>query len=564
MNEKILVVEDSPTQLVRLRQVIQKNGYEVVTARNGLEAMEAFYRERPDLVISDILMPEMNGYQLCRLLKNDPNSRHIPVILLTSLDSKVDRFWGIKAGADLYVAKDAQNEKVIEAARELLDKQPKSKPVAEIATTIQPSDSVTTQVRLSSLLDQLLFDSTLANEAAKLSSVATDGQKLAEQLFGLLEEVIDFQGVALLRLGPKNQFQDTVQGEITGLGSIKKWFLSLCEGEESIGSFELTRDKTVALVFPVYIEQEVLGAVAVEVKSHPDDAWKNNCWNIMRIVSNPLSSVLKTLRLHEEVATRALENARLYTELKEVETKRDDLLHMLTHDLRLPLTTIIGTLELLSDDELRADNPELITDLLVSASDASRTLNRMINDILDISKLESGDLQPAARAIEAARLAEGVIGEFNYAAQQRKNLLFNKIDDVDLNFIGDLELVQRVLGNYVVNAIKYAPGSEVRIMARPVRLADYGLAEERYKQAGFDGVRVEVTDQGRGIEPEHRTHLFDKFYQVPGARKERRISGSGLGLSFSKKAIEAQGGKVGVDSEVGKGSTFYFVLPIAR
>jgi|GEM_PF-395395 len=563
MNEKILVVEDSPTQLVRLRQVIQKSGYEVVTARNGLEAMETFYRELPDLVISDILMPEMNGYQLCRLLKNDPNSRNIPVILLTSLDSKVDRFWGIKAGADLYVSKDAQNEKVVEAARELLDKKPKSQPVSEIATTLPPNDSVTIQVRLSSLLDQLLFDSTLANEAAKLSSVAIDGQKLAEQLFGLLGEVIDFQGVALLRFGPHDQFLETLQGEISGLGLIKKWLQRLGEDEENIGSFEVKRDKAVALAFPVFIEQEILGAVIIEVKSHPDDAWKNNCWNIMRIVASPLSSILKTLRLHEQVAASALENARLYTELKEVEIKRDDLLHMLTHDLRLPLTTIIGTLELLSDTELRESNPELITDLLVSASDASRTLNRMINDILDISKLESGDLRPSSHVINATHLAEGVIGEFNYAAQQRKSRLFNKIDDANLSFIGDSELVQRVLGNYVVNAIKYAPGSEVRIMARPVRLADYGLAEERFKQAGFDGVRVEVTDQGRGIEPQHRTHLFDKFYQIPGERKERRLSGSGLGLSFSKKAIEAQGGKVGVDSEVGKGSTFYFVLPIA-
>ncbi|HNO12241.1 MAG TPA: response regulator, partial [bacterium] len=101
--EKILVVDDSATQLIMYKMALSKAGYLVISAKNGVEGMHMVETENPDLIVSDIIMPELNGYQFCRLVKDDPSRAHIPIILLTSLGQQQDRFWGIEAGANAFV-----------------------------------------------------------------------------------------------------------------------------------------------------------------------------------------------------------------------------------------------------------------------------------------------------------------------------------------------------------------------------------------------------------------------------------------------------------------------------
>ena len=105
MATKILLVEDSETQLKFLKEGLIENGFEVETALNGSEAYKKVYTYTPDLVLSDIMMPAIDGYQLCRMIKNMDETKKIPVILLTVLDKKIDGFWGKKAGAQLFLSK---------------------------------------------------------------------------------------------------------------------------------------------------------------------------------------------------------------------------------------------------------------------------------------------------------------------------------------------------------------------------------------------------------------------------------------------------------------------------
>ncbi|HEX2922550.1 MAG TPA: response regulator, partial [Chloroflexota bacterium] len=100
---RVLVADDSQTSLALVRDFLERSGYEVVTARDGLEAIEAVYRENPDLVVLDVVMPRMTGYQVCRMLKLDEQTQHIPVVMLTSRDQPADQYWGLQTGADCYV-----------------------------------------------------------------------------------------------------------------------------------------------------------------------------------------------------------------------------------------------------------------------------------------------------------------------------------------------------------------------------------------------------------------------------------------------------------------------------
>ncbi len=120
-NKKILVVDDSPTLLKMTISVLEETQlYEIVTAVDGVDALQKVISFKPDLVLLDVVMPKMDGFQVCRKLKAFPKTKHIPVILLTSKSQKVDKFWGKKQGADMYLTKPFDKENLLDAVRKSL------------------------------------------------------------------------------------------------------------------------------------------------------------------------------------------------------------------------------------------------------------------------------------------------------------------------------------------------------------------------------------------------------------------------------------------------------------
>jgi DNA-binding response OmpR family regulator len=124
MANKILIVDDEPGILLMITARFQKSGYQVATATNGEEALQKVKQDRPDLVILDVMMPILNGYQVCRTLKDDPEFKKIPVILLTAKTTESDEFWGLEAGADAYVPKPYNAQELLDKVKLLLT-QPK-------------------------------------------------------------------------------------------------------------------------------------------------------------------------------------------------------------------------------------------------------------------------------------------------------------------------------------------------------------------------------------------------------------------------------------------------------
>jgi two-component system cell cycle response regulator len=194
MNGKILIIDDSVTQATTLKLALVKSGFDVNIAKDGIEGITMAYQLFPDIIISDIIMPEINGYQLCRVLKNDNLTRRIPIILLTSLDEKIDRFWGIKAGADSFFVKGGNLSRLINEIKNF------------ISTTSLLSDSERKRLverrkvestniksRVNQLLDQSLIESTITNEFRNLSELIHDRMFLTKGLFSLLYSILDFQ-----------------------------------------------------------------------------------------------------------------------------------------------------------------------------------------------------------------------------------------------------------------------------------------------------------------------------------------------------------------------------------
>lgn len=251
-----------------------------------------------------------------------------------------------------------------------------------------------------------------------------------------------------------------------------------------------------------------------------------------------LEEVEARVRTHLEIRRQKRELDANFAKLRELETMRDSLIHMIAHDMKSPLTVIQLALELIAPSIKEAD-PESATTLR-DARVSATTIVEMIEQMLDISRMEAGAMvlklapgdvgQTVSRAVESQRVLAG-----------HRGLTFAATGAVVADF--DANLLRRVIGNLVGNAIKFTEADgEIRVSA----VCKDGFA------------RVEVADNGRGISPEHHAKIFEKFGQVEGHGAR---TGTGLGLTFARMAIEAHGGKIGVVSAPGKGSTFWFTLP---
>ncbi|MGE5554534.1 MAG: diguanylate cyclase [Betaproteobacteria bacterium] len=196
MKPRILLADDSPTILKVVGSVLEQAGYEVTTASTGVEAAEKAYAERPDLILLDVTMPRMNGYQVCRLLKNDPALRHIPVVILTSRDQPRDRFWGYQTGADEYVTKGFDQGRLLEVVQELLQRSV-SLARDEVAATAALEEQVDILSRSNDLLDRKLFEATIINEIGKLATVLQNYEQTVDEVLSLVHRLVDYTVAAI-------------------------------------------------------------------------------------------------------------------------------------------------------------------------------------------------------------------------------------------------------------------------------------------------------------------------------------------------------------------------------
>jgi two-component system sensor histidine kinase/response regulator len=244
-----------------------------------------------------------------------------------------------------------------------------------------------------------------------------------------------------------------------------------------------------------------------------------------------------------KAATDALENS--YRKLRELEKVRDDLMKMIVHDLKSPLTSVLATLELLgdgvfgnlSDEQKRA---------VGEAEGKSEDLLALIEDILEVARIEEAAVSLSPEPIAPAALVSELMHEWAHRFQQEGTTVSVKVDDDTPLFHADKGLLKRVFSNLIQNAVTHS--------SQPIELS------VSVRQAG-DSVLFMFADNGPGIPPEYHEVIFRKFGQVSGGTTPR-VRSSGLGLTFCKLVVDLHGGMIWVRSREGEGSAFYVQLPI--
>ena len=233
------------------------------------------------------------------------------------------------------------------------------------------------------------------------------------------------------------------------------------------------------------------------------------------------------------------------TQSHEQQELKRGVLSTVSHQLKTPLTSLRMSIYLLLEERIGVLNGKQ-TELLIAARDDSERLVGILDDLLDLSRIESGKAQLNLEPVSPHSLARDAVEPFIVEAKDKGLQLINEVQDDLPEALADREKICQVFANLLSNALRFtSPGGSVTVRAAP---------EPNH-------VVFSVEDSGTGIPAEHLGHVFEPFYRVPGQDAK---SGVGLGLAIVKEIVNAHGGEVGVESEVGKGSTFRFTLPLRR
>lgn len=229
------------------------------------------------------------------------------------------------------------------------------------------------------------------------------------------------------------------------------------------------------------------------------------------------------------------------TRLRLLDEVKTNLVSTVSHELKTPLTSVRMGLHLLLEERIGSLNPKQ-TELLLAAREDSERLLRMINDLLDLAKLESGRTALPSRPMEPRELIDSAQNDLRALVESRGSKLVTKVDPGLPKVSVDARQIAHVFSNFISNAIKHTkPGEEIMLRAK-----------------NQDGrVRFSVVDHGPGIPSQFQMQIFDRFFRLPGSEN----TGAGLGLAIAKEIVLAQGGVIGVHSEPREGSEFYFDLP---
>lgn len=309
-------------------------------------------------------------------------------------------------------------------------------------------------------------------------------------------------------------------------------------------------------VIPYFKENEVASAIAIPLvnilgnvlgclyfeKKHLEAYFSRELEEVIDILTSISAIALDNALLHDSLEKLVLEQSRT---LVASDSQKDEIIRIVSHDIRSPLTGIVNLSQLFQEDSIASD-PERIKEYGAIIQQSARTILSLVNDILDLSRLESGKIILHKDSTNAYDLLNTLVETFlpNAITKEIKIIQdYESLKDVTLNV--DKTKILQALGNFVANALKFTPkGGEIRIKG----------------QLKGDKVEIRIEDTGIGIEKDQIPKIFEKFssHQRSGTGGEK---GTGLGLSIAKELITIHGGTIDVESEVGKGTSFIITLP---
>jgi len=565
----VLIVDDNATNLKVISDYLKNFGFSIMVARSGEIALKRVQYALPDIILLDIMMPGINGFETCEKLKADQHTQDIPVIFMTALADAEDKVKGFEAGAVDYVTKPLQYSEVLarvtthlkirEMARSLQDQNER---LQHLTDELQK-----TNVALIEVSDELRdANAALSHRAVQLQASNQVGQQVTSilDLGELLTEVTElirakfdyyFVGVWLLyepneRLvlqactGGESQLLE--QEHFLNLNSDENIITHVCQTGVAYLADDVNKDDLYLflvelpqgcsqLALPLRIGDEIIGVL--DIQSERPAAFKDDDQQVLQTLANQIAV--------------AIRNVRLYEMERKINADKDKFFSIMSHDLRGPFTSLLGNAQLMlaTADELCADDVRHMSSAILNG--AKSALN-LLDNLLTWSRMQRGAIDFFPQHLFLKEVAHKTVELLGQMAADKNIDLENTIK-ADMIAFADKNMVDTIIRNLTSNALKFTPrGGRVTILAQPFNSAN---------GKSTDLIQISVVDTGVGMQPDDMEKLFrlDTNHSTPGTEKEQ---GTGLGLIICKEMVERNGGQIWMESEAGQGAKVRFTLPV--
>lgn len=512
----ILVVDDDFTMRLLMREALEQAGFHVIEAENGEEALQLFISQNPSIILSDILMPEMNGFELCTQVRAHPRGQFIPILLVTGLDDSDSIDHAYDVGATDFLTKPITWALLGHHVHYIL----------RAARTVED---------LSESQKRLAHAQAIAHLGNWQRNFTTDSIFWSDEVFTILE--VDKNTY----IPDKNTFYETIHPDdqervrLTVLDAAKRYInytieyrLCLFTGKEKViyEQGEATWDTVNQHLILTGTIQDITERKRVENEL---TQYRDNLENLV---------AQRTTELQE--ANDALQNAK--EEAEQATRLKDKFVSLVAHDLRSPLSGILGAIEYVCTD---ADYPlyDEHQEVLHSAMVGINALSQMIEDVLKISRLKTGKLVPEIKYFTAHTLINEVIDKLSYLANKKQIQLINDVPE-DYFLQADRTLIGEVIQNIASNALKFS----------------YAKSTVHFYAIDKGTPSLAIKDTGKGVP----AHLQDKLFNIDektsmlGTAGE---TGTGFGLPFSQDIMLAHNGSLQLESKEGEGTIFFVNFP---
>jgi len=483
----ILVVDDSEAKRYTVVHLLTRAGYIVREAETGLEGLEQTITLRPDLIILDINLPDISGIDVCRRIRQHSDVASVIVLQLSATYvSPSDRIQGLDGGADAYITQPVENEELLATIKSLLRMRMAEKRAQKLAKEWEITfNSIESGVLL------LNRDLSIARHNRAMIDFIKQSEPLAGKSW--------------------SDFQSRMMGS-RDVDPIDRLLQTLTSQEDE---FELADGRWIHITVHAVLDESKNFNGAVCILNDVTERQRANT----------------ELRLAKRIAEQASE-------------AKTEFLANMSHEMRTPMNVVFGIANILSRNPALDERHQKLVSTLQSSADS---LLSLINDLLDIAKIEARSVEIEVQPFDLYEVMQNVFSQMRIRALEKRinfDLKYNLPVDRS-TFVGDSARLSQIMLNLIGNALKFTEAGSV-------------IVEVGQETAGL---RIDVTDSGIGIAPEFQEAIFQKFTQGD-ASINRTHGGTGLGLAITQSLVEMMGGRIAVDSRVGDGSTFTVHLPL--
>lgn len=511
----ILLVDDQPENLLALEAVLGKLGENLVQASSGEEALRCLLNRDFAVILLDVQMPGIDGFETASLIRSRARSQHTPIIFLTAYDaSDQGIFRGYSLGAVDYLIKPINSDILVSKVSVFVDLFKKTQAVKHQAAQLT---AINAELRQS----EERFRSLSASSPVGIFVIDPDGHctytnPRFQAICGIVPDRIS-----------ERSWHQCVHPEDRDRAQ-SQWNVYLEHGGEFSEELRfLTKDDQVRWV---HVRSCAMLAQSGEALGHVG--------TIEDITERKEAEVTRAQVMREQLARQEAEAAN---------RMKDEFLAVLSHELRTPLNSMLGWVRLLRTKQYEKN---MVDRALETIERNAETQSQLIEDILDVSKIIRGKLRLNYRSLQPIAVIQAAIDAVRPQVEAKSIRLVTDFDPDVSHVWGDSTRLQQIVWNLLTNAVKFTPESgEVTIQ----------LQAEDAKT-----VKISVKDTGIGIEPEFLPHVFDRFRQADSTTT-RSHNGLGLGLAIVRHLVELHGGSIeATSSGVGQGATFTVRLPVLQ